>query len=514
MNKQTIKYQRELSNGDKDNEKLFERKVPQIEGKKTLLEIPLGCQAIVIRNGANYRYYDSGTYPLFDNKDEYKDWKRGGSVELIYLASDVCVDILWAATDIDMVEVKYGFPIKVGLSGSLGVSIDSPEMFFRKVVGNHQVFDAKAFRERFADIISTEVVDEFVNCVARERWGYEQFYANKKALGITIGKYIDQKLRRDYGLKIEDFIIAEIVVDGIDKIKEEIITRKVMDRYNDPTYEKFVNEQERKDAAQWEKDKYILEQGERHQDKENMLEMARLNAEKEIKIAEINSRQNSTTHTQQSQATKKAMSGSEIFDSLKNRVGEVFCRVKNEAVAGSGFIIGVNEKLFVTNAHVVVDDETLEVFDDIIVYFGEFATNAMVLALGDDQAGCGDGVDLAVLQLEELPANAMKIECCEIENIHNGDMVYCIGNALGQGTCITKGIISDICHGEHGLIMTDCAINHGNSGGPLVNEEGLLVGVVSSGYEGCEGMNFAIPLIQLYDFLKLVIEKNKQNTGD
>ena len=510
MNRQTIKYQRELSSIDKDNKKLFVRKVPQIESKKALLEIPIGYQAIVIRNGANYRYYDSGTYPLFDNKDEYKDWKRGGSVELIYLASDVCVDILWAATDIDMVEVEYGFPIKVGLSGSLGVSIDSPEIFFRKVVGNHQVFDAKAFRERFADIISTEVVDEFVNCVARERWGYEQFYANKKSLGITIGKYIDQKLRRDYGLKIEDFIIAEIVVDGMDKIKEEIITRKVMDRYNDPTYEKFVSEQERKDAAQWEKDKYILEQGERRQDKENMLEMARLNAEKEIKIAEINSRQKSTTHTQQSQATKKAMSGSDVFAKLKNGIGEIFCRVDDAAIAGSGFIISINAKLMITNAHVVVDSETLEILDDIVVFFGEYATSAKVLALGDNEAGHGSGVDLALLQLDELHENAVQLECCEIENIHNGDVVYCIGNSMGQGTSITKGIISDTCHGEYGLIMTDCAINHGNSGGPLVDEEGLLVGVVSSGYDECEGMNFAIPLHQLFAFLNEIKEENEE----
>ena len=53
MNRQTIKYQRELSSIDKDNKKLFVRKVPQIESKKALLEIPIGYQAIVIRNGAN-----------------------------------------------------------------------------------------------------------------------------------------------------------------------------------------------------------------------------------------------------------------------------------------------------------------------------------------------------------------------------------------------------------------------------------------------------------------------------
>ena len=51
------------------------------------------------------------------------------------------------------------------------------------------------------------------------------------------------------------------------------------------------------------------------------------------------------------------------------------------------------------------------------------------------------------------------------------------------------------------LLMTDCAVNGGNSGGPMFDEKGLIIGTIVSGITGAEGMNFAIPANTVIDFV-------------
>ena len=52
------------------------------------------------------------------------------------------------------------------------------------------------------------------------------------------------------------------------------------------------------------------------------------------------------------------------------------------------------------------------------------------------------------------------------------------------------------------LLMTDCAVNSGNSGGPIFNESGRVIGAIVSGMSGAEGMNFAIPADAVINFMK------------
>jgi S1-C subfamily serine protease len=68
---------------------------------------------------------------------------------------------------------------------------------------------------------------------------------------------------------------------------------------------------------------------------------------------------------------------------------------------------------------------------------------------------------------------------------------------------MTSGIVSDKLRNVNGknLLMTDCAVNGGNSGGPMFNSSGKVIAVIVSGITGAEGMNFAIPSDKVLNFI-------------
>lgn len=76
---------------------------------------------------------------------------------------------------------------------------------------------------------------------------------------------------------------------------------------------------------------------------------------------------------------------------------------------------------------------------------------------------------------------------------------------LRGGVCLGRGIVSDRLRNVNGhmLLMTDCAINGGNSGGPIFNEQGRVIAAVVSGITSAEGMNFAIPSDTVLQFARL-----------
>ena len=123
-----------------------------------------------------------------------------------------------------------------------------------------------------------------------------------------------------------------------------------------------------------------------------------------------------------------------------------------------------------------------------------FTTTGHVVALGDKQGGFGNGIDLAIIKLDKLPSKVNSLSFADFEKVKIGQSVYVIGNSLGYGSCITSGIVSDKSRVVNGssLLMTDCAVNSGNSGGPMFNSDGKIIGVIVSGITKAEGMNFAI----------------------
>lgn len=153
---------------------------------------------------------------------------------------------------------------------------------------------------------------------------------------------------------------------------------------------------------------------------------------------------------------------------------------------GSGFMIG-SDGYIVTNNHVVDNATKVRV-----KLSDEREFDAQVV-------GVDEQTDLALLKVdaEDLPF----LKLGDSATMRVGDDVVAVGNPFGLGGTVTRGIISakgrDIHAGPYvDFIQTDAAINHGNSGGPLFNLEGEVIGVNAAIYSpsgGSVGVGFAIP---------------------
>ncbi len=154
---------------------------------------------------------------------------------------------------------------------------------------------------------------------------------------------------------------------------------------------------------------------------------------------------------------------------------------------GSGFIIDASG-LVVTNNHVIdgADEITVTLQDN---------TSLKAKVLGRDESG-----DIALLQVKsDKPLPAVQFGDSDVERV--GDWVLAIGNPFGLGGTVTAGIVSargrDIRQGPYDdFIQTDAAINRGNSGGPLFNMDGQVIGMNTAIYSpsgGSIGIGFSIP---------------------
>jgi serine protease Do len=190
--------------------------------------------------------------------------------------------------------------------------------------------------------------------------------------------------------------------------------------------------------------------------------------------------------------TPKAPEGSpfqEFFDEFfnkqpKNRPQEQQRRVQS---LGSGFVVDA-EGIIITNNHVI------DGADEITANFND-GTKLKAELIGRDQK-----TDLAVLRVK--PTKTLKsVKFADSDRARVGDWVMAIGNPFGLGGTVTVGIISarnrDINSGPYdNFIQTDAAINRGNSGGPLFNMDGDVVGIntaIISPTGGSIGIGFAIP---------------------
>ncbi len=156
--------------------------------------------------------------------------------------------------------------------------------------------------------------------------------------------------------------------------------------------------------------------------------------------------------------------------------------------SGSGAIIDAREGIVVTNNHVVeggrkftVDMIDGRIFDAVLI--------------GTDKA-----TDLAVLKIEA--PGLSQIEVVNSDSLRTGDLAFAVGYPLGLDQTLTMGVISGM--GRSGMgdriedyIQTDAAVNSGNSGGPLLDSRGRLIGIntsiLSGGGGGNDGIAFAVP---------------------
>ena len=178
-----------------------------------------------------------------------------------------------------------------------------------------------------------------------------------------------------------------------------------------------------------------------------------------------------------------------------------------EGALGSGFVISA-DGLIVTNDHVITGaDEINAVFSDGRTLRAEL--------IGTDEA-----TDIAVLKVEQDEPFAF-VEWADSESAQVGDWVMAIGNPFGFGGSVSVGIVSarnrDIQSGNYDdYIQTDAAINSGNSGGPLFNLNGQVLGVntaIITPTGGSVGLGFSIPSNLAQQISAQLIEFGKARRG-
>jgi S1-C subfamily serine protease len=190
---------------------------------------------------------------------------------------------------------------------------------------------------------------------------------------------------------------------------------------------------------------------------------------------------------------------------------------KQQAQAlGSGFVIDRSGHIL-TNAHVVLNASKVQ------VAFGSETTAKTYTAkvLGADRS-----TDVAVLQVD-APAQALTpLPLGNSSEVRVGDPVVAIGNPLGETRTATTGIVSAVnrdigsLQGSvqiRGAIQTDAAINHGNSGGPLLNGRGQVIGITSqilsddpnNPQSGSIGIGFAVPVNTVKNVADQIIANGK-----
>lgn len=168
-----------------------------------------------------------------------------------------------------------------------------------------------------------------------------------------------------------------------------------------------------------------------------------------------------------------------------------------EVSLGSGFAI--DDSHIITNAHVITDKKNIA-----IGCYSETAENN----IGDihlvELVAINKDIDIAVLKIIETTLTPLKI--ADADTVKVGDDVYAIGAPEGLAYTLTKGTVSSKLRKIAGVdyIQTDTAINQGNSGGPLLNSNGEVIGVNTLKSSTSENIGLAIRI----DFVMSYIERN------
>ncbi len=175
---------------------------------------------------------------------------------------------------------------------------------------------------------------------------------------------------------------------------------------------------------------------------------------------------------------------------------------------GSGFVIS-QEGIIVTNNHVIEGaDEITVILSDESEYTAEL--------LGRDPKA-----DIAVLKINPKNKNLTAVNWGDSDSMRVGDWTIAIGNPLGLGGTVTAGILSAISRDIGGgpyvkFLQTDASINRGNSGGPLFNLEGEVIGIntaIVSQTGGSIGLGFAIPSNSANKIVQQLKEFGKTKRG-
>jgi len=178
-----------------------------------------------------------------------------------------------------------------------------------------------------------------------------------------------------------------------------------------------------------------------------------------------------------------------------------------DIVLGSAFFVDASG-ILVTNYHVISSevDTTYRGYSRAYIRMGDSSSPRIpVKVIGWDKA-----MDLALLKAEIVPEYVYSVADSIMPKV--GEIVYAIGSPVGLEKTVTQGIVSALGRrllqiGD--VIQIDAAVNVGNSGGPVVDMAGRLVGIVFAGIERYQGLNFAVPAERLAAALPAMIAGGK-----
>lgn len=191
----------------------------------------------------------------------------------------------------------------------------------------------------------------------------------------------------------------------------------------------------------------------------------------------------------------------------ESQAANYFGQIETYASAGTGIIVS-SDGYVLTNKHVIENTSTNKVILD------DGTTYDDVTIIATDPLN--DAAFLKINNVSDLPAATLG----DSKTINVGQQVIAIGNALGQfQNTVTLGVISGLgrsitATGNNpyededlvDMIQTDAAINSGNSGGPLVNAAGEVIGINTAVSSDGQGLGFAIPISSIKGMLRNIIE--------
>jgi S1-C subfamily serine protease len=172
----------------------------------------------------------------------------------------------------------------------------------------------------------------------------------------------------------------------------------------------------------------------------------------------------------------------QIAKKVSSSVVVIQGKTESGEILGSGFIVSKDGKI-VTNLHVIRDMKTASVQ----LANGETFDSISVLATDERR-------DLAIVQIPGIDLPTLGLGNSDFLTV--GEPLVIVGSPRGLEGTVTAGILSSVRDSGEGfkVLQTDAALNPGNSGGPLVNNKGQVIGVVSFKLRSAEGLNFAIPI--------------------
>lgn len=164
-----------------------------------------------------------------------------------------------------------------------------------------------------------------------------------------------------------------------------------------------------------------------------------------------------------------------------NELKQAVYKINTASGSGSGFYLS-KQNLFVTNYHVIEGNKLVSLENQ-----NKDRYRAHVVYVNPD-------ADIAFLRSEKILSH-VAIPFENVQEVHSRDKVFVLGYPFGMPYTITEGIVSNekqLLDGKN-YIQTDAAVNPGNSGGPVVNENGELVGVTTAKFTEADNVGFAIP---------------------